>query len=209
MKKEVAAIAKQQARKVVEIGRKEADHVLAQTRAEGNSISVKARDEAKVLGENEWRKISTARLKARKEIANARNSIVDEAMLELKKELKSLADDSGRKSEYKQVFSALAKQASEEIGANAVLHCRKADVALAKSFGKVGEPIECIGGVIASTQDGLEIADNTFEALLEENSDVLRAEAHKRIFGGAPEKATKTNPEKKKKPATNAKGGRK
>ena len=71
----------------------------------------------------------------------------------------------------------------DEAGKGAKIHCSKKDAALAKKLGYAPVEMECAGGALAISQDEKLRADNTLEALFEENEENLRASASELLFG--------------------------
>ncbi len=119
--------------------------------------------------------VSAARLAARKLFAEARNELVANVFAELREQL----IDFTKKREYPALFKKLAAQASKELskdGGECVLYASKRDYALLlKDYKNLSrEPIECIGGVVASARDGRLKINNTLDALLEEKSEEIR-----------------------------------
>lgn len=175
---------------ISESTRKQADALLEQARAQAKAIVDEARKEAKrieaegrkkSLAEAEKKKIEVyaAKLQARKITSEAEDAVVRKVFDEMRGQLESFADSK----DYEKVLVKLAKQAVAELGGDAVLLVRKKDAALVKGVAKLSpKAIDCIGGVIAETQDARVRVDNTFEALLEEHADEIRQKVFEDFF---------------------------
>ncbi len=162
-------------------GKAEASRIIEEAKQQAEELVVKARVEAEAAKKDEARKISSANLRARRIVAEAEEAVIERTLSGLLARLGKM--HSTHKTEYAKAFGLLAKQALTEMP-GAKIRCAKRDAALAKKFGKLGEPIETAGGLLAESTDGRIRIDNTFESLIEERRDALKQEAHELLFGG-------------------------
>ncbi|MBI3588699.1 hypothetical protein HY095_05875 [Candidatus Micrarchaeota archaeon] len=185
LREDIREDSEKQAAQIIAQARSTAREEESKAEAEAKAIVARALGEAQETSKEQFRMVSGARLRARKIIASARDAVVQRSMDSLLESLREIAS-SGKPSEsgrYAKAFAALAKKAVKEVGPGAVLYCRRQDEALGQKIARVAGSIDCIGGAIAESADGLVRADNTFEAIAEEQADRLRAKAHGEIFG--------------------------
>jgi vacuolar-type H+-ATPase subunit E/Vma4 len=125
--------------------------------------------------------ISSSRLKAKQILSEGCDKAVSKAIDELGGELTRFASNTRQ---YKPVFARLAKQAVSELGRKDFdILVNKRDLPLAKSLGYSAKTSDIIGGVIASSKDGLIRVNNSFDVLLEEKREILRMAAFQELFG--------------------------
>lgn len=166
--------------------RLQAAEVVKQAELQGEAEAGRILAEAGALAGEEARKVSSARLRARKIVAAAREKCVQAAISGL---MQSLLKDAAAKSgesrkRYEKLLAQLAKRAAAEIGGGAELHCRAQDVPIVGKFGRAVGGAK-LPGVTAFSQGGLVKAEYTFAALIEQRQDVLKQKAFKMFFGGA------------------------
>ncbi len=163
-----------------------ASELLEQARGEATKVIAAGRAEGEALAVEESRKVSSAELRAKRILAEAREKIIAHAIDRLRAKLGALASAKAgeKKALYERLCSSLAKKAVAEIGGTAVLYCRKQDRPLASRHAPVRSEINCLGGVIAEDAAGRVRVDYTFERLLEERADELARIAYGHFFGG-------------------------
>jgi vacuolar-type H+-ATPase subunit E/Vma4 len=184
----------------------EATQIIREANAQTHKIRGEEASRAQELCEAEERKLSSARLRGRQIIAQAKSEVITEALADLAQRLEKMASAKrgADKSEYERLFGKLAREAVKHVPSPAVIHCRKEDAQLAAKYGTVSKVyLNASGGFIASSTDGKVRVDNTFPAILEEKSDLLTQVAHQQLFSGRMEssparigKARKTTPAK-------------
>ncbi len=178
--------------------RKEAENVLRDAENEASRITGEARAQAKTLVEREAEKaraeaaqkeveVYSAKLEARRIMAEAHNAVFADLMDEIRNEFERVA----KSRDYEKIFGRLVAEGKREVcvgGAESTasgdcrIHANKRDLPLAKKFGKTGEAVEISGGAIVTSADGRLRADNSFEAMLEEKSNDLKQAAFEEFF---------------------------
>ncbi len=182
LRKEIEANARKEAERMKEEAEKEAWRIVEDAEEKRKKMIEQARLEGGAVAKEEERRISSARLRARHIVAEAREAVVVKALDELAALLKELA----KTRDYPVVFSELAQAAVKELGVQeVVIECRKEDEALAKKLGRPTRFIECTGGAAAVSADGKVRVSNTFEALLESRREELKRRIFMELFGGA------------------------
>jgi len=86
------------------------------------------------------------------------------------------------KSGYAKAFQKLARNGLKQMESGAI-RCRKQDAAMARKLGRLGEPLECSGGLVIESPDGRVRLDATFDGMLEEHKDELGRKAFELLFG--------------------------
>jgi vacuolar-type H+-ATPase subunit E/Vma4 len=140
-----------------------------------------ARTAAAKESEGKVGEVYAAKLAAKKLLSEAMQAAVTRAFSDVRGELARVADSP----EYPAILERLVKKALKEMPGEAVLHGRKADTALLSKYGKVGHPIDTIGGVRVTRHDGKLALNATFEALIESNAEDIQARAFKELFGSS------------------------
>ncbi|MBU1198158.1 hypothetical protein KJ765_06665 [Candidatus Micrarchaeota archaeon] len=162
---------------------KEADMECKQIReaaqANGQYIIEKARKNALEFAEKERTQVSAAKLKATRIVQDARFDLVEEVVGRVRV---LLAKQTKNKKEYYVLLEKLIRQGTSEVGSKSKLLVRKEDAVFARRFGSLGPPIETAGGVIVVSADGRVKINNTFEALLEQNDEVVKQKAFEQLF---------------------------
>lgn len=160
--------------------RAEEKKILDAARAEGSALLSKTRAAAKEEARrNSVEALASARLQAKRTEGIAREAAVQRVFDGLREQLRVFA----QKKEYERVFARLVAEGAKEIGRDFVLKANSRDAALARKHGKLGETIDCIGGVVVASADGTIQANNTFDALLEEHAEEIKREAFAELFG--------------------------
>ena len=182
--KEIRHNAAEEEKRVLAAAHESAKEVLKDAVGQAHAIVASAKEEGVALAADESRKISSARLKAKRVMAEERERVIQAALSRLERRLGELASaKSGEKRKlYEKLFSKLAKQAIKELGGSPVIHCRKEDPPLAAKFGKA-KPLDCSGGLLAQDAEGKVRASYTFESLLEQYSVELKRVAYGSLFG--------------------------
>ncbi|MCX6767700.1 MAG: V-type ATP synthase subunit E family protein [Candidatus Micrarchaeota archaeon] len=180
LKHEIEANAKKEAGRIKAEAEKEAWHVVEKAEEERKKMVGEARVQGEAVAKEEERRVSSARLRARHNISEAKEAVVVKVLDELSAQLRELT----LTKEYPPAFNRLAQAAVKELGADkAVIECRKEDDALAKKLGFPTEAIDCAGGAVAKTVDGRVRVSNTFETLLELKQEELKRRAFLDLFG--------------------------
>lgn len=162
--------AKSDARRIEESAKKNSD----------DSIS-SATTSAKKFCELEAKeRIAAAQLEASKLISDAK----DEAVRYSLDQVWDLYSQSSSKPGYRQKLKEWATLALEELAiSGAILRCNSSDKSILSSSGfKLGEPIDCRGGVRAESKDGRVMVDYTLEAQFESKKEELTKKIYSALF---------------------------
>ena len=154
--------------------------ILSDAKESAKQIVEEGKKQGHEAVEREKVAIAAAELQAQKIIADAKKTLLKQVYDELEADLSKIPSDK----RYPQLFKALVEEAAHEFGKDFVLQCNKKDSSLAKKYGKVSSTIDCSGGVIASSKDGLVRANNTLEAILEDSTEDIQQKAYQELFGG-------------------------
>jgi len=154
--------------------------MLSDAKQRAGEIVEDGHKQGKELVAREQVAVASAELQAKKIVADARNRLLQQVYDEVKADLENAAGDK----RYPLLFKKLAEDAVEELGEDAVLQCNKRDLAMAKKIGKASADLDCSGGAIASSSDGLVRVNNTFEAILEDSEEKIMQKAYQSLFGG-------------------------
>jgi vacuolar-type H+-ATPase subunit E/Vma4 len=204
LKSEIIAQAEAQERETVEQAKQEAERVIAEARAQAKEKTGKAEENAR----GEARELAaemkaSAALSARRMESEAREDAVQRVLQQVRSELKHAASSQKK---YERVFEALARQAIKALGEkDFVLKTNARDRKLGEKFGRVAEAIETDGGVVVAKSDGSIQVNNTFEALIEGNEEMLKQAAFDELFGSAKPKPKTPKTPTQAKPAKPAK----
>lgn len=167
---------------LIEEGEADAQRTLVEAKQQAKAIVEKAGLEATAQALEESSRVSAERLKAGMIVAQAREQAISKTMEQLLENLSSSSSPrNASKSGYEKLFGKLAKEGLKQIEGG-VIRCRKQDAALSRKFGRLGEPINCSGGLVIESADGRIRLDATFEGLLEENKDELGKKAFELLF---------------------------
>jgi len=169
--------------------RAEIEKVMAQAEAEAASIAAQAEEEARAINErhhssalarlqNErWRPIHKARFAATREVAEAREALIEEAFAAAGEELARLRQSP----RYPESFRRLVREIVNELGPRLHLLVDVRDEALARRIAaemgleaEISTGLKTAGGLEASTLDGRVTVVNTFESRLELGRSPLR-----------------------------------
>ncbi|MFA6048684.1 MAG: hypothetical protein WC792_01915 [Candidatus Micrarchaeia archaeon] len=183
--REMAQSTSEEEERIREEGRREAAGIISEARREAEKIRKAALAQAEEAAGRERYALATAGLEAEKIVSDARQAIVARVL----SDCRELAFDeitSGKN--YPALFEALAKSATDAAGKGSKLYCSKNDSGLAKKLGYSPVQLECAGGALAVSSDGQLRADNTLEALFEENEESLRSRAMELMFGNVKKK---------------------
>lgn len=173
-----------------EQAREEADEILAEAEAEAESIIAEAKQDAEEIVETREREIerqiaqereqglSSANLEAKQLRLRARRDELDNVRDAVSNRIGAIEGD-----EREQLTAPLLDAALEEFGPDEelIVHGRAEDEDLLQTLTDddrltVGDPVECLGGVIVEGTETNVRVDNTFDAILDDVwDDSLRA----------------------------------
>ncbi|UZE91943.1 MAG: V-type ATP synthase subunit E [Methanosarcinales archaeon] len=180
----------------------EMQHIKADAMQEAKKIL----DEARRQGEQEHTKIiergkkdidtsvnriqSGARIDAMRTVIGAKDQVISRCFAEAREALSKLANTK----KYENILRDSIDDGAKLIGNDVILLCNKKDKRAIKkvisgmpkkglkiSVGK--EDIDTIGGVVVKSKSGDVIVNNTFEAILERQSNELRHEISRILYG--------------------------
>jgi V/A-type H+-transporting ATPase subunit E len=181
LKQEVLSQAERQAKEMLDEAKREEQKILDEARAKAKAV-VSGNEE---LGKTQAKELAlelraSALLQAKRLESDAKEEVVQSVLAEVKEELKRITGSP----KYEKIFDSLAREAIKALGEkDFLLKCSARDRKLASKYGRVGDAIATIGGVIAAKADGSIQINNTFEALLEENEEKLKQKAFEELFG--------------------------
>lgn len=174
--------AEEKSARELEQGDAEGQRIVEQARAQAKQVLERFEQEARLQAAEESLRVSAARLRAGKIVAEAREKCIASTISEMMGLLASGASPrNASNSGYEKLFAKLARQALKQVEGG-VIRCRKQDAPLARKAGRVGEPIDCSGGLVIESADGRVRLDGTFEGLLEEHKDELNKKAFELLF---------------------------
>jgi vacuolar-type H+-ATPase subunit E/Vma4 len=143
--------------------------------AEQNAyILASSKKEAAALAQKERIKIvGAAKLQSKKMVFDATEKMLEANITALKQ---VLADQSGAK-DYPDLLSKMVSYASQRLGGSISVRCRPSDAAILKKLGvkEISSNLEGAGGFKATSADGTLELDLTFEDLLRDRQEEIRA----------------------------------
>ena len=162
------------------VAKTEAKKIQAQASEQVKQIMDEDKIEGQRLGNEQRLEINAnARLKQKKIIGEARETLLNEAILGIQPLLEEYVGTPA----YEKTLLRLAKECEQLLGNGAVLYCKKEDEKKLKSSGlKVAGNVKIIGGVIGETSDGKIKVNNSFETLLEAHWEKLKQTAYKEFI---------------------------
>lgn len=181
LRKEIRGQTAKEASHIKAEGRKEADAIIAEARKQAEKLLADAEHKASSEAEAREAQVSAARLEAKRIQAEATGAVTQHVLSELREELERMPAAAKK---YKPLLKALIQEGIRETGKDAVVLVRKRDLPLAKELGYKAEACECTGGAIITTPDGRIRINNSFEAILEENDELLRQKIFEELFAG-------------------------
>ncbi|ACS32645.1 V-type ATP synthase subunit E [Thermococcus gammatolerans] len=188
---EIHREAEQKIQYILSEAQREAEKLKEEARKRAQSQAEWILRKAKTQAEIEKQRIiANAKLEVRRKKLAVQEELIGEVLSAMREKLAALPDD-----EYFEALVSLTKEAIEELGTKKiVLRSNERTLKLIDSrmeeFSEkvgvevsLGEPIECIGGVLVESPDGTVRVDNTFDARIERLESELRATVAKALFG--------------------------
>ena len=188
---EIHREAEQKVQYILSEAQREAERIREEARkraqAQAEWILRKAKTQAEI---EKQRLIANARLEVRRKKLAVQEELINEVLAALKEKLGSLPDD-----EYFETLVGLTKEALRELGTSVIvirsnertlklIDGRREEFASAVGAEvSLGEPLECLGGVLVGDPNGKVRVDNTFDARIERMGGELRAEIARALFG--------------------------
>jgi len=167
--KQIQNDAESQAKGILETTKKEAEKEAEKILENGKKQSDNLK---KIL-------VSKANQDAKRDIMNARETIIDECFTKAHHELSILKGE-----HYEKIVKKLIIDGQKKLGGSCmVLVTRDADKKIAKDLGiHIDGTIESAGGVILKSSDGRVTLDHTFDGILKREKDKLRIKVGKLLF---------------------------
>lgn len=156
----------------------EVNQILHAATVQSDAIEREAREEADRLTANRVsaaeeavrlksaKALNAARLQVRRDMAAVRDGAVEDVFVEAANKLKAMRGTPA----YEQIFTALAKEALQDVDCACEVQVAPADAALAdKVMGSLGveftvsPTLDTIGGLVIATNGGRVVRRNTFE----------------------------------------------
>lgn len=184
---------------IIRAAKKEAQTILDATRFDAKEEEASEVKKAHTLGKHAYEEIlAEGRMKARREMLQKREELIDEVLKDAEKELQDYASSD----EYEKDLVRIVTSACKKLGSNqVVIQASRRDLKLIeKSKGQIlkelggtekgasvliGEPIQTIGGVRVVARDGKVEIDETFDGKLRREAGSLRVKVAKVLFEGS------------------------
>ena len=184
---------------IVRAAKKEAQTILDATKFDNKEEEASELKRAQAQGKRILDEITAeGRTKARRELLQKREELIDEVMKDAQKKLENYAaSDKYEKELIKTVVNACKKLGSNQV----IVQANRRDLKLLeKSRGQIlkelggnekgasvslGEPIQTYGGARVATQDGKVEIDETFDGKLRREMESLHVKVAKVLFEGS------------------------
>lgn len=174
---EIEKKAGEEAKRIMHEADAAAEKIIAEAHAASKHKVAQAKGEVSSYLETEKsERLTSAKLACSKKIADAKEQAVLNSLGLVWEEMLKVRNSPA----YKKLLHSLAESATEELGtSNVLLFTNSADRKyFAGTKYRLGDSIQCSGGIIAEKKDASVRVDMTLEAIFEEKKDDLR----KRIF---------------------------
>ncbi len=167
-------------------GERRADEITEEAERDAERIREEAEREAdRKISQEREQKLSSAKLEAKQERLEARREVLEDVRDDVEARIADVDGD-----ERERLTRALFEAAAEEFddGESVRVHGREADAALLESVVddhdgvSVGEPVDCLGGVVVESDASRVRVDNTFDSVLEEVWEDNLREIGERLF---------------------------
>lgn len=178
--------ARQEAEEIRESAKSEAEEIIAKAEADAEATIEQAENEAERLIEQERdQELSSAALEAKQTRLEARRDILESIRDDLEDRIANIEGD-----QRESLTEALIEAALKEFDAddNVIIRGRADDETLLTRLvadnesAEIGDPIECLGGVVVEGASGRLRVDNTFDSVLETVWDEELKELADRLF---------------------------
>ena len=177
--------ARARAEEIRESGEERAEEIVSEAEHEAEGIVTEAEREAeRAIEQEREQRLSSAKLEAKQARLEARREILEEVHDDVEARMADIDGD-----ERESLTRSLLAAAAEEFDAESVrVRGREADadllgtiVADYEGF-EVGEPIDCLGGVVVEADDSRVRVNNTFDSVLEDIWEENLREISARLF---------------------------
>jgi V/A-type H+-transporting ATPase subunit E len=167
-------------------GDERAEEIVSEAEQEADDIREEAeREVEKTIEQEREQKLSSAKLEAKQERLEARREVLEEVRDDVEAQIADISGD-----EREELTRTLLDGAAEEFDeADTVrVHGREDDQELLESVVadydgfEVGDPVDCLGGVVVESEESRVRVDNTFDSVLEDVWDDNLREISARLF---------------------------
>ncbi|MEO2241849.1 MAG: V-type ATP synthase subunit E family protein [Euryarchaeota archaeon] len=187
--------AKREAEEIVKEAEEEAEKILEKAKREAEERRREILDRARREAETRKRReIAQARLEARQLKLQAKEECIEEALERARRRIRELSEEGSRR--YLEFLERAAVEAARAISTDKViLRVNERDreameellpdvrVEVDKEV-ELGDPVDILGGVIAESEDGSEVFDNSVEARMRRMRSELVRRVSDTLFGG-------------------------
>jgi len=172
--------AEKELEEIIGKAQREAEAIVKKEKEKGEMEAEKIRARGKRDAERAREKIfALYNRKARMEIANAKEEIIERCFEKIRNKLGSM---DGK--EYEKVMEKMAKETVKGMKEFYIIGTRKEDKKIAdKLNAEIKEMRKGIGGIIIKTEDGSKEIDLTFDFLLERKREEIRIKIARELFG--------------------------
>ncbi len=162
--------AKQEVQRIEDLAKKRASETI--TNASNQALSFCELEQKE--------RLNASQIEASKIISDAKSEAVKRAV----DEVWEVYSQSSKKSGYKQKLKQWAQLALDELSVSgAILRANSSDSSTLSSLGfKVGDSIDCCGGLIAQSKDGRIMVDYTLEAQFESKKEEVSKLVYSTLF---------------------------
>ena len=162
----------------------EAEKILSEATESSARIVSQGRSLAeREVQEEKLRSVAAARLGAKREILEERESVLQRYETQASQYLEEFS----RSPNYKSFLLRIIEDGVSKIGEDAVVHVNSKDKALLQgarlNVQISSTPINCKGGALINSKDEKRRVDNTIESLFKERKEELRLKLTEQIFG--------------------------
>ena len=177
--------ARARAEEIHESGEERAEEIVSEAEREAEEIREEAKREVeRTIEQEREQKLSGAKLEAKQARLEARRKVLEEVHDDVETRVAALGGD-----EREELTRALLDAASEEFDADSArVRGSESDSELLDSIVadydgfEVGEPIDCLGGVVVESDASRVRVNNTFDSVLEDVWDENLREISARLF---------------------------
>ncbi|MEM2122820.1 MAG: V-type ATP synthase subunit E family protein [Candidatus Bathyarchaeia archaeon] len=208
IKSEIIRRAREESEKIVSGAEREAKSILSRAEAKAREVMMSSvKPEVDVMRR---RILGSAMLEGRKMMLKAKNELVLNVLKAAEEKLRRIAEGKEKgEMEYGEVLFHLLKEAVSGLGEDqAVVSANRRDLShitrnldrlgdrLSRELGRriklvvADEPLNCIGGVIVKSMDGLKLYNNTLDGRLLKVREALKGRILRLILGSGEEADT-------------------
>jgi V/A-type H+-transporting ATPase subunit E len=182
LKKSILQEAEKEAERIVSEAEAEAEKIKASSMEKAKTILAQAKKKAEETGLQQSNdRISSAKLKAKKMMAEANEAFVENALEEIWNYFKKIPEES----RYESIMKKLILNGQSSIGKNSVVFTNSKDAKIAKKYAdNVSQDyVEISGGAIIKSGDGKIIVDNSLESIFQSKKNELRRLIYLELLG--------------------------